>query len=99
MRAVLLALALVLPAYANAQTLPPPNDGVSRLMRDLERVIATSDDTRATPPWSLTGANTSEEFLDEWLEPGVTRAVVQERLRAEVRRSPRGSPTTSTSTC
>ena len=83
MRAVLLALALVLPAYANAQTLPPPNDGVSRLMRDLERVIATSD-ARAYAALVTSGANTSEEFHDEWLEPGVTRAVVQERLRAEV---------------
>ena len=83
MRAVLLALALVLPAYANAQTLPPSNDGVSRLMRDLERVIATSDQ-RAYASLVTPGANTSNEFHEEWLEPGVTRAVVQERLRAEV---------------
>src|SRR5688572_15627704 len=30
------------------------------------------------------GANTSTEFHEEWLQPGVTRAVVQERLRAEI---------------
>ena len=83
MRAFLLALALVLPAYANAQTIPPPNDGVSRLIRSLERVIATSDE----PGYAAlvtSGANTSEEFHEEWLEKGVTRAVIQERLRAEV---------------
>ena len=52
-------------------------------MRDLERVIATSD-ARAYAALVTSGANTSEEFHDEWLEPGVTRAVIQERLRAEV---------------
>lgn len=83
MRAVLLALALVFPAYANAQITPPPNDGVSRVMRELERVLAASDD-RAYAALVTAGANTSEEFHDEWLQPGVTRAVVQERLRAEI---------------
>ena len=83
MRAFLLALALALPAYANAQTIPPPNDGVSRLIRDLERVIATSDGS-AYAALVTSGANTSEEFHEEWLEKGVTRAVIQERLRAEV---------------
>ena len=38
-RVLLLALALAVPAYANAQTAPAPNDGVSRIMRELERVL------------------------------------------------------------
>ena len=83
MRVVLLALALAFPAYANAQTAPPPNDGVSRILRELERVISTSD-ARAYSALATAGANTSAEFHDEWLQPGVTRAVVQERLRAEI---------------
>ena len=40
------------------------------------------------------------EFLDEWLQPGVTRAVVQERLRAEIAEvRERDRATTSMSTC
>ncbi len=37
-----------------------------------------------TPRCSRRARNTSAEFHDEWLQPGVTRAVVQERLRAEI---------------
>jgi hypothetical protein len=80
---LLLALALAVPAYANAQTVPAPNDGISRMLRELERVLSTGD-ARAYAALAAPGANTSEEFLDEWLQGGVTRAVVQERLRAEI---------------
>ena len=83
MRVVLLALALAFPAYANAQTAPAPNDGVSRVMRELERILIASD-ARAYAALATSGANTSTEFHEEWLQPGVTRAVVQERLRAEI---------------
>ena len=83
MRVFLLALALVLPAYASAQTAPPSSDGISRLMRELERILSTSD-AAAYAKLATQGANTSEEFHEEWLQPGVTRAVVQERLRAEL---------------
>jgi hypothetical protein len=83
----LLAVALLVPAYANAQIISPPiaspNDGISRIMRELERVLSTSD-ARAYAALAAPGANTSEEFHEEWLQPGVTRAVVQERLRAEI---------------
>ncbi len=82
MRVLLLALALAVPAYANAQTTPAPNDGVSRIMRELERVLMAAD-TRGFAALAAPGANTSEEFHSEWLQPGVTRAVVQERLRTE----------------
>ena len=83
MRVFLLALALAVPAYANAQTAPLPNDGISRILRALERVLSTAD-ARAYAALVAPGANTSEEFHDEWLQGGVTRAVVQERLRAEI---------------
>ncbi|HET9468162.1 MAG TPA: M1 family aminopeptidase, partial [Vicinamibacterales bacterium] len=89
MRVFLLALALVLPAYADAQTTPPSNDGISRVMRELERILSTSD-AAAYAKLATQGANTSEEFHEEWLEPGVTRAVVQERLRAEIPEVPQG---------
>ena len=42
-RVLLLALALAVPAYANAQTAPAPNDGISRILRELERVLSTGD--------------------------------------------------------
>jgi hypothetical protein len=82
-RVFLLALALALPAYANAQITPAPNDGISRVMRELERVLLSADE-RGFSALLAERANTSEEFHDEWLQPGVTRAVVQERLRAEL---------------
>ena len=83
MRVFLLALALVVPASANAQTLSAPNDGISRILREIERVLTTGD-ARAYGALVAPGANTSTEFHEEWLQDGVTRAVVQERLRAEV---------------
>jgi hypothetical protein len=82
-RVFLLALALALPAYANAQTTPAPNDGISRVMRELERVLLSADE-RGFTALLAERANTSEEFHAEWLQPGVTRAVVQERLRVEL---------------
>jgi hypothetical protein len=76
-----------LPALADAQIIPAPvpqpNDGIARVMRELERVLSTSD-VRGYSALIAPGANTSEEFHEEWLQPGVTRAVVQERLRAEI---------------
>jgi hypothetical protein len=78
-----LALALAVPAYANAQTIPPPNDGVSGILRAIERVLSAGD-ASAYAALVTPGANTSNEFHEEWLHPGVTRAVVQERLRAEI---------------
>jgi hypothetical protein len=88
-KVVLLAIALALPAYANAQTVPAPSDGVSGVMRELERVLSTAD-ARGYAAMVTSGANTSNEFHDEWLQPGVTRAVVQERLRAEIPEVPKG---------
>jgi len=81
----LLALALCLPVSAGAQTTSTPaNDGISRILREIERVLAAGD-ASAYRSLFLPGASvsTSEGFFDEWLQTGVTRAVVQERLRAE----------------
>ena len=83
MRVLLLALALAVPASANAQTVSAPNDGISRILREVERVLTTGD-ARAYAALVAPGANTSTEFHEEWLQAGVTRAVVQERLRAEI---------------
>ena len=58
-------------------------------MRELERVLTTSD-ARGYAAMVTSGANTSTEFHEEWLQPGVTRAVVQERLRAEIPEVPKG---------
>ena len=85
MRVFLLALALCLPVSASAQTTSTPaSDSISRILREIERVLAAGD-AIAYRSLLLPGANvsTSEGFFDEWLQPGVTRAVVQERLRAE----------------
>jgi hypothetical protein len=85
-----LALALAMPASANAQIAAPvPNDGISKVMRELERVLTTAD-TQAYSALLVPEAVTSEEFLDEWIQPGITRAVVQERLRAEAQDRPKG---------
>ncbi|RPI51821.1 MAG: hypothetical protein EHM55_17995 [Acidobacteria bacterium] len=58
-------------------------------MREIERVLLAAD-TSAYSALLLPDATTSEEFLDEWVQPGVTRAVVQERLRAETPDVPKG---------
>ncbi len=84
MRVALLALALAWPAFAQAQTTTPPADGIARVLRELEHVLMTGD-AAAYEALLLQGSpvSTSQEFLDEWLQPGSTRAVVRERLRAE----------------
>ena len=83
MRGFLLALALSIPASANAQT-APVGDGISGILREIERMLVTGD-ASAYEALLLPGADvsTSSEFFDEWLQPGATRAVVHERLRAE----------------
>jgi hypothetical protein len=88
-RVLLLALALAMPAYANAQTLPASTDGITRILLELERVLSTGD-ARAYAALIAPGANTSQEFHDEWLQEDVTRAVVHERLRAEIPEVPKG---------
>jgi hypothetical protein len=82
-RVFLFTLALIFPTLAHPQTTPPPNDAVSLVLRELERILVTNDE-KAFAAISLQGsALTSEDFLVEWLQPGVTRAVVQERMRAQ----------------
>ena len=84
-----LTLALAVPAFAAAQAAPAVSDGISGVLRELERVLMTGD-TSAYNALTVSGANTSSEFHDEWLQGGVTRAVVQERLRAEIPDVPKG---------
>ncbi len=80
---------IVLAAPAGAQTTPVPSDGVGRVMREIERVLMAAD-RAGYSALLLPGATTSEELLDEWIQPGVTRAVVQERMRTEVPDVPKG---------
>jgi len=87
---VLSLLALLMGAPGSqAQTPPAPNDGIGRVLRELERVLMTGD-SKVYSALVLPEATTSEEFLEEWIQAGVTRAVVQERLRAESQSLPRG---------
>ena len=78
-----------MPAPAHAQAVAAPNDGVSGMLRELERVLSAGD-ARGMAALLAPGANTSEELHTEWLQGGVTRAVVQERLRAEIPEVPKG---------
>jgi hypothetical protein len=86
----LLVLLLAAPASARAQT-PPAGDGISGILREIERVLATGD-ANAYDALLLPGADASasSEFINEWLQPGATRVVVQERLRADSANAARG---------
>ena len=86
-----LALALALPVSATGQTPTQPGDAISGVIRQLERVLLAGD-AKAYDALLLqkAGVKTSPEFVEEWLQPGVTRAVVQERLRAESTDVPAG---------
>jgi hypothetical protein len=77
------AIALSVPAILHGQAAPTPtqSDGVSRVLRELERVLVAND-TRGYAALMAPVANSSSpEIFNEWIEPGITRAVVQERLR------------------
>jgi hypothetical protein len=90
-RVALVALALALPAFANAQPGAPPADGIAGVMRQLERVLMAGDPAAyAALLLQDSPVNTSQEFLEEWLQPGATRAVMQERLRVESADIPAG---------
>jgi hypothetical protein len=80
---------LAYPATALPQTTTPA-DGVAVLMRELERILVAND-TSGYIALTMPGTEgTSVEFLDEWIQPGVTRAVLQERLRVESEDAPKG---------
>jgi hypothetical protein len=83
-----LALCLLFAPNASAQT-ASASDGISRIMRELERILTTAD-RLGYAAIATTGANTSTEFHEEWLQTGITRAVVQERLRMEILEVPKG---------
>ena len=88
-KAFLLALLLAVPASANAQPSPSQPDTLGRITRELERIFLSSD----VPGYRallMPGVDAPPELLDEWLQPGVTRAVVHERLRAETPGFPKG---------
>jgi hypothetical protein len=76
---------------AGQVTAPPQqSDDVSRILRELERVIVAND-TNGYVALMAPGENSSSpEILAEWIEPGNSRAVVQERLRVESVAAPKG---------
>jgi hypothetical protein len=88
-RLSLLLLLLLLPTAASAQvpvTATGASDGVTRVLRQVERALET-DDASTFVALLLPGtANTTSTrlFLNDWVVPGVTRAVVRERLRSPV---------------
>jgi hypothetical protein len=78
---LLISLLLGVPAIAGAQA-TPRHDGVAEVLRQLEHVLEARD--RASYLAMLEpGASdqTRDQFLDDWVLPGITRAVVHERLR------------------
>ncbi|GAC1453883.1 MAG: hypothetical protein PVSMB1_02640 [Gemmatimonadaceae bacterium] len=84
MRGVSLFLFILLvPAIATGQAPPPPNDGITKVLRQLEHVLETND-TAACVLLLAPAANgdSRDQILGDWIVPGITRAVVKERLRA-----------------
>ena len=61
------------------------------MLRELERILQSNDE----PGFSAlllpgAAARTTSEFLEEWVEPGVTRAIIQERMRVANTNLPAG---------
>jgi hypothetical protein len=79
-------LLLLIPAAARGQgpdrSVAAP-DGVSRVLRQIERAMETGDaGTYAALAQPGTADNDSNSaFVSSWVTPGITRAVVRERLR------------------
>jgi hypothetical protein len=90
-RVFLLALALAFPALGYAQPPAAQPDGISTVLREIERILLTNDED-AYGALLLPSATdvTTPDFLGEWVEPGVTRAIVQERVRGATANMPEG---------
>jgi hypothetical protein len=88
----ILALALCVPAiaYGQAGAAPKQSDGVSRLLRELERVMVANDAPGYLALMSPAPGAATHEILNEWIGPGVSRAIVQERLRVPSANVPQG---------
>jgi Peptidase family M1 domain len=80
-RFLLLILLLAVPAGAGAQT-TPPDDPVTKVLRQLEHVLEARDSAAYLAMLAPgAGDETRDQFLADWVVPGITRAVVHERLR------------------
>jgi Peptidase family M1 domain len=78
---------------ADAQTSAAARaDGVSRLLRQIERALETNDASAflSTVVPASTSSDATLFFVDDWIVPGITRAVVQERLRTPSQNVPSG---------
>jgi hypothetical protein len=88
---LLLALVLSTPAAASAQTPAASNDGISQLLRNIEQTLLAGDvaafRAMLLPGTVVTG---TEEFVDAWVQFGGTRAIVQERVRLDTEKLPKG---------
>ena len=88
----MLALSLVLaaggPTQARSQT--TENGGVAALLRDLQQIVLTAD-ARAWLALTVGDHSRAREFAELQLLSGVTRAVLQERDRANLPGTPPGT--------
>jgi hypothetical protein len=88
---LLIFLLLAVPASAGAQT-TPPNDGITRVWRQLEHVLEAHDSAAYLAMLAPDASDeTRDQFLADWVVPGTTRAVVHERLRAPSQKVPTGT--------
>ena len=78
------------PGSSTAQTIPPPSDGVSRVMREFERILIANDNAGYTALVAPDADSQGAYVVDEWFQPGITRAIVQERLRVDSKDVPAG---------
>jgi len=87
---VLLALAST--AFGQAAQAPPP-DGISVVLRAIERALEADDSAAYVALLSSPSADDKDvsAFLDDWIVPGITRAVVHERMRVPSADVPEGA--------
>lgn len=87
----ILLTVLLVAGSAQAQVSAPRPDGITAVLRQIERALESNDAADCvallTPG---TDVASNEAFLADWVVPGITRAVVQERGRAESRSIPAG---------
>lgn len=82
---------LTLPSNASAQTAPRTDDGVARLLRQMETVFESGEPAGYMELLSPEADRDSALiFARNWVQPGTTRAAVQERFRNPVQGIPEG---------
>jgi hypothetical protein len=83
---------LLVPAISSGQAPPPPNDGITRVLRQLEHVLEANDSAAYVALLApAANAVARDQIVGDWVVPGITRAVVKERLRAPSQNIPEGT--------